>query len=832
MQMKTHKLGISIITERESSSESFISYTLPEHERIIDFYSSTDFTLLLSNTGELWEIGSFMQSNSNSFEYRSLELKLPLVSIACNGLCAILLTKTGRLYGWGFSNTGLLGLASTFQTPSLLPNFEMKKINQICMSSNFACCVDDQGSLYIWGTFPYANLNSSLLQLTNYKEFSVKEACCNDRCIGICTDGGFVYYIGKVGGHDKNGVFEMTTFEELEALCVIKIAAGQNFLAVLTDNFEVYTFDACQVLYQLPTFEKIHNILLTNHVLIGFSQSYIHKWYASNEMNEKYTKKLCWLRNFQGRVSKFINEIEIIKAKGMGNAYGIVAVCGVNEKFESKIVKNYHVGWNKGSFKKVFENNIENALFVGQVLMNIVENTKRFAFFIMKEDGEQKNFMRKMMKYAKLPHAVANSYAKWRHRSMIAALQSIKEMIKMQDFKVRERVRMIRSSTILRNDIIFKMLKTISISLSRNLKIHKKHAFLLLKSQKNSYNIKLSSLAKLIKISKSYKVYSIFKTWWAKTAGINKGLNTLHNFIKYFKRKKFSEFFYIISCYSAYKKYDQQKKTDMLYQILKVLSHKYYRNLFNRWKAEYMKIKAQNSREFRNYKITVRLGCKFLFPIFYKYFCQYWMSFTSESLKLIKIRYKHFALFLGYFIKKKNQAFQEYFFDRITGNSSRLPTENFDNFSQSAVLSPKDDSISVISSLNMIISAHKRLLNSSAKHPKIPKLLLNLTPRDKSRFSSTQSTVRPPWKPASGCNSGVTTPKANKNNELELHHNKCLRSLNILTQNKVSIKHKFKKQNSIENRIRVDVGLRTFSICKENIDFRLKFDAFSTLKFN
>ncbi|OMJ67366.1 hypothetical protein SteCoe_35486 [Stentor coeruleus] len=830
--MKTHKLGISIITERESSSESFISYTLPEHERILDFYSSTDFTLLLSNTGELWEIGSFTQKNSNSFEYRSLELKLSLVSIACNGFCAILLTKTGRLYGWGFSNTGLLGLSSTSQTPSLLPNFEMKKINQICMSSSFACCVDDQGSLYIWGTFPYANLNSNLLQLTNYKEFSVKEVCCNDQCISICTDGGFVYYIGKIGVHDKNEVFEMTTFDQLEALCVIKIAAGQNFIAVLTDTFEVYTFDSCQVLNQLPTFEKIHNILSTNHVLLGFSQSYIHKWSASNENNEKYKKKSCWLKRFQGRVSKFINDIEIIKAKGMGNAYGIVAVCGVNEKFESKIVKSYQVGWNKGSFKKVFENDIENGLAVGRVLMNIIENAKRDAFLIMKEDGEQKIIMRKMMEYAKLPHAVANSYAKWRHRNIIAALQSIKEMIKMQDFKVNERVRKIRSSTILRNDVILKMLNILSTSLSCNLKIHKKHAFFLLKSQKNTYNIKLVSLANLIKISKSYKLYTLFKTWWVKAVGINKGLSILHNFIKYFKHKKSSEFFYNISCYSAYKKYDQQKKTDMLCQILKMLSHKYYRNLFNRWKAEYMKNKAQNSREFRNYKITVRLGCKFLFPVFYKYFCQYWMSFTSQSLKLIKTRYKHFALFLRYFIKKKNQSLKEHFFNRITGNSSRLPTENLENFSQSAVLSPKDDSMSMISSLNMMITSHKKILNSSAKYLKIPKLLLNLTPRDKSRFSSTQSTVRPPWKPASGCSSGVATPKAIKNNEFELHHNKCLRSLNILTQKQFPIKQKIKKQNSVENRIRVDVGLRTFSICKENIDFRLKFDAFSTLKFN
>lgn len=829
--MKTFKLGISIITEREATNENFISYTLPENENISDFYSSTDFTLLLSSSGELWEIGSFMKNSSNAFEYHSLNLKYTIVNVVCNGTCALLLSDTGRVFGWGLSNSGILGVLSTCPTPGLLPYFDMKKVKQICMSLNFACCVDEQGSLYIWGTFPYANLENDLLQLTSYKEFSVKEVCCNENCIGICTDGGFVYYLGKIGGHGKDGVYEMSTFNELESLCIIKITAGCNFFAILTDTYEVFIFDSCHILCQMPSLDHISNIISTKEVLIGFSQGHIHKWFPNTQAYEKHTKHFCRLKHFQGQVYKFTNDIEIVTAKAMGNAYGIIALCGSGEKFEYKIVKIFPSGWNRGNFKRIIENDTENALAVGQVLMNFIRKIKKQAFVRVKEEGEKRKIVKGMMQHAKLPHVLANIVEKWRNRNMIGVLQGIKDRIMMQDIMVRERVKMIRNNTKFRNEVVLKMFSAVVGSLTRNMRLHKKFAFNVLGGISKMYAMKIMMIERLGKISRLYRLHVFFNDWWKKGPGISKGISKLAIFFKLTLRQKKLDSFHTLSWHLSYNKYHKQKKANNLYQLLKTLQHKYHRKLFNKWKSEYMKTKAHHSRIFKNLQISVKLGCKFLFPLIYKHFSNYWKIFISESQKLIKTRYKHFALFLSYFMKKKSQSFQEFFFLKMTGSMSCLPTEHADNFNMSSMLSPKDDSISMVSSLNMIISSHKKLMNSSTKFAKVPKLILNLTPRNKSRLSSSQSTARPPWKPASGCNSGVATPKAGKNDETEGYNSKCLRSLNVLKKKIPPTRPRQRRQNSVENRIRVDIGLRAWAMWKDKVDFRMKYDAFSYMKF-
>src|SRR5574343_1572697 len=99
--MKISRLAISSVSEIQTGNESFLNYILPCKETISDFYSDKDFTLIVSNTGQIWEIGSFFEESENPFEYRTLGFDISVITIACNGLCALLLTQQGKVYGWG-----------------------------------------------------------------------------------------------------------------------------------------------------------------------------------------------------------------------------------------------------------------------------------------------------------------------------------------------------------------------------------------------------------------------------------------------------------------------------------------------------------------------------------------------------------------------------------------------------------------------------------------------------------------------------------------------------------------------------------------------------------
>ena len=67
------------------------------------------------------------------------------------------------------------------------------------------------------------------------------------------------------------------------------------------------------------------------------------------------------------------------------------------------------------------------------------------------------------------------------------------------------------------------------------------------------------------------------------------------------------------------------------------------------------------------------------------------------------------------------------------------------SFSNQIVCNKEDSgflSSSVLFSLNVLLASHKKMVNLTVTSPKVPKLIL--TPNNKSRLSSTQSTMRPP----------------------------------------------------------------------------------------
>ncbi|OMJ69002.1 hypothetical protein SteCoe_33391 [Stentor coeruleus] len=827
-------IDLDDILEVDLTNIKSISNILPTHEIIKDFCSSSTFTLLLSNSGKLWRAENFLQTSLNALNYHSMILPFTIISIVCNETCALLLSNTGRIYGLGYSNSGILCPSASSSTPTIIPYFNMKQIKQVCMSSTFACCIDIQGSVYTWGTFTYANFEKRMIQLTNYKKYSVKEVCCNENYIAICTDGGFVYYFGNIGSNangntlninhckvaKKNtfptihkiynsqpiSLFEMISFRELESLHAIQISAGKKYLSILTETYEVYIFDSHHVINQLPTSEKVLKIITIKNALFGLNKTSYHKWVLSSKSQNK-PRKSHKLTDFQGKVISFNNDIDIITIKKLATSYTIVANYNTCEAISYKEIKDFSQGWNQILYEKDLKNYTGKALVLGQYLINLVNNAKKKYFQIIKGKWEQRWIMGRMVKVAKFFYNVERVYSRWKLRIMIESLQVFKENIGI--IQRLEKLKNIQREKFTEQAIV-KMLNSISLIIYRSLRIDRKKAFKSLQNLKRSYTSKLTSLKCFFSIFTICCLKKFFNIWRKISIDILKGLIKLDNFSIELKKHHISKTFHILSFFSAYKRYDNNTKIITLCQIMKKISNKYSKCAFKKWKNNYLKLNALRERNNKNFKICVKLGCKNLFPVLYKSFSKHWIMLHHQAMNSPKSRYKHISLFIVYFIKKKLQFLKEILFVRPRYNTSHLQIENPEDFNKSDMFSRRDDSpsinLSTLSSYNIIKRIHRRVLTLNLSSPTNPKDIMRLTPTNKSLLSSSQSTIRPPWKPASRCSSKTATPQRKNKYGFETQQNKCNCNSKLFSKMTMPIKRKLIKNKTLEYKLRLVVG--------------------------
>jgi hypothetical protein len=810
--MKYSKLVLS--KEFKSSSLTSKVYNLPSRSRIKDFYSTLNFTLLLSETGDLWEIGSFIRNNPNENDYHQLNLKITISQIACNGQCTLLLSNAGRVYGWGISKTGILGTISILSNPVLLKTFELKKINKIYITNAYAAAIDDQGSSFLWGTFVYTNIDKDICQLTLYKDFIVKDICCNDHFTCVCTDGGFVYYIGRLGVHSKTEVWSLVSFPALEELCAVQIAIGLNFIAVLTDAHEVFIFDGCQMLSLLPFIDGIFKIFATDEYLVGVDSRTVHVWKESIEDPEKFNKNYCPLKNWRGKVYEIQDGNEICTGKGISKGYGIVYNASQPGDVNQKRLKTFPSGWNRGFFTRIIENDSPNSLFLYKVLNGLIRSKLKQRFLELKNSSKGQSLLKKLINYTLLPNTLINICNKYNRRNMMIGWTCINQELKLQDYIALETVKLARLNNKIKVNAAGALFKTLSGVLARNLKRFARESFEKIEEVSFLCKRRLDKIRSVFNVLRRFNLRNFMHLW----KGIaEKWGYTILKFVNIVKNSKFfivQDAYRCINSFSDYKRYKTHSKHNKLRDVFKIISRKYSRKRFKTWKKNFLKQKAILQRELQNAQISIKLGCKYLFPILLSHIHVYWSIFKSNSLDRIKIKYKHFCLFIVYFIKKKISGYGLFNKLSVTPDSS----SNYSNMFQS----PEILNLSGVSCLG---NSYGKNLNFSINSPGIPKLLLNFSP--KSRVSSSQSTTRPPWKPASGSSFIVNTPKASK--KPKSNTTKCFRSLNPLSQ--TSKAKKPPKTQPKDNNIKLTLGLNAFKRFKAKLDFRLKFFGFKILKF-
>ena len=731
--MKFSKLGLFFDQSFSCMFSDFSLYNLPTNEPIRDFYSTKDFTLLLSYSGELWEIGSFVRNSLNKQECHSLNLKIQIVSICSNNECSLLLSESGRVYGWGVSNTGILGNLLKMPAPTLLSNFDLKKINKISISNNYAGCIDEQGSVFLWGTFTYTSTLKSTTQLTTYKDYSVKEIVCNESFVCICTDGGFLYFIGKIGCHSKTEFLKLDSFEELEEMCVLQIASGKTFVGIINDNYETFVFDGCKVITKLPCVNKIHNIIATDNSIIGLSAGVIHKWSSCGLGPEKFNKSYCPLKNWEGKVYK-LNNSEVLYGKSILNGFGLVFSMNTNEVIKLDCVKEFQSGWNRGSFIKIIENDSPNVLVLFEILQKLTNSALKLCFFLIKQKNNEKTIREKMIHHTRLPNTLVNIYSKYYRRSLMISIVCIKNELKLQDFIAKERIKIIRNNTKIKQEAIGRIFNVVFKAFLRNKLIKLNFAFECLNCTRKLAQIKEKYTFGLGKIIRKAKLRIHLWTWWNNTRYNLVGSLKLMTTIKHFTSKRVSKAFSAIKCFSAFQKFSQKSKNSVFLFLNTLILSKKSKFCFNTWKSFFLKQNAQFQREQKNYEICVKLGCKYLFKVMNTHLFLYWNSFKTQSFKQAKVRYKHFSIFLSYFIKKKLSVL----FSFLPNKSNQGTPDVSSSFSNQIVCNKEDSgflSSSVLFSLNVLLASHKKMVNLTVTSPKVPKLIL--TPNNKSRLSST-----------------------------------------------------------------------------------------------
>lgn len=208
------------------------------------------------------------------------------------------------------------------------------------MGSSHAAAVDSSGHLYTWGTGNCGQLGTPLFTENNHlpsvvesaRIFTVKRVVCGDTYTCICTGGGYVYMYGVVCSHQARGTSRNAplmkrlafnqassprslasprregaknhpyTLPELEQHFISQVAAGDSFVAVLTDGGQVYVFDDCMELIKLPlsTHATIKTIAAGDQCVYGI----LSNLYIEDE-NILYE----WRDSFNSNVGKLLGTL-------------------------------------------------------------------------------------------------------------------------------------------------------------------------------------------------------------------------------------------------------------------------------------------------------------------------------------------------------------------------------------------------------------------------------------------------------------------------------------------------------------------------------------------
>lgn len=290
-----------------STSQLLPIPTILPHQGIMNMSVSDQRGVVVLENGEVWEICLL------SMGMNQIHVPIAINTVSCyESITLIVGGGCAYVCGEDKTNSGLLGGLSRAKEPF---NIQIKAFVTKGALNNHAAVIDDEGNIYTWGAGDCGQLGRNCLndpnpcKVENGSLFRASEIVCGQKFTGVLTDGCYVYVYGAIGNAHKNARRSLRnrllpySHPELERLTAIEIAAGHDFLCVLVEGGEVYSYDACIDLVKLPLPQgvSIQKIACCKDSAIGLAENEIVEWGQGPRKSES---NACILTTWIGRYYK------------------------------------------------------------------------------------------------------------------------------------------------------------------------------------------------------------------------------------------------------------------------------------------------------------------------------------------------------------------------------------------------------------------------------------------------------------------------------------------------------------------------------------------------
>lgn len=196
------------------------------------------------------------------------------LSQVCGKDSTACVTDTGRLYAWGKSAVGKLGVGpvhGNVVVPKLVEAFSSRVVCQVALGRNHSACLTDDHRFYSWGSNTFGQLGlpdittyiNAPQEINSLRETNIRAVACGGWHTLTCTWLGAVYSCGK-GWHGQLGQGD---YESLTAQSktlpyfkkivqgfgdhrLVQVFGGKEMSAALSEVGRVFTWgqgDQCQL---------------------------------------------------------------------------------------------------------------------------------------------------------------------------------------------------------------------------------------------------------------------------------------------------------------------------------------------------------------------------------------------------------------------------------------------------------------------------------------------------------------------------------------------------------------------------------------------------------
>ncbi|GAM20383.1 hypothetical protein SAMD00019534_035580 [Acytostelium subglobosum LB1] len=172
-----------------------------------------------------------------------------VTQVCCGEKHTICLTKNGKVFTWGTSEYGQLGLGDTQKnsTPMMVTSLDKYQIIQIACGATHNAVLTNQREVIIFGNgaaMGSATIISVPTMIPSLKSLNIERLSCGHYSTAALTECGDVYTwgTGQELGHGHTGnESQPKLVEALRSQSVRQISCGGRHMAFLTDSGKIYT---------------------------------------------------------------------------------------------------------------------------------------------------------------------------------------------------------------------------------------------------------------------------------------------------------------------------------------------------------------------------------------------------------------------------------------------------------------------------------------------------------------------------------------------------------------------------------------------------------------